>query len=574
MQVLDSRRLTGANLISHGPGAILDIKLGAVPSLKLVEAWEIEVRKILNGVGWAGETSHWRSYADGVHLVITAPLDALYAATEVNEWAFQAAEASLTQQAPPDFHTAVVRLRELIQKERNPRLLALSQGADQRGFSFLSDDEQVSVGSGRGSVTWAVDRIPLLEEISWDKISEIPIALITGTNGKTTTVRLLAAMAHGAGLQAGVCSTDWIRVGAHLIDTGDYAGPGGARTILRDPRVEVAFLETARGGILRRGLALNRCDVALVTNVAEDHLGEYGIENVSDLCQVKLVVAKAVKPGGSLVVNADDDKLVAQSSSLAVKKFWFSMDPQNPVVRDHLTSGGEAAFVLDGQFALGKGSERHLLLPLSEAPVTLGGAALHNVANGLAAVAVARAMGFSHGAIASGLRHFDNSAQSNPGRSNLYRLGAVNILLDFAHNPHGMVAIAQTVAAMPAKRRLILVGQAGDRDDRAICELAANAWLARPDKIVLKEMNPYLRGRAPGEIPAMMTESLLKAGAPEHVIQRSESEMAAVRYALGWCRPGDLLVLLMHGDREEAMALLEDLKAKGWEPGDALPAQG
>jgi UDP-N-acetylmuramyl tripeptide synthase len=208
---------------------------------------------------------------------------------------------------------------------------------------------------------------------------------------------------------------------------------------------------------------------------------------------------------------------------------------------------------------------------VADIPITFGGIATHNVANVLAAAAAATALGIEADVIAGALREFGRDLDDNPGRANLLDLGGIRLLLDFAHNPHGMSAIVKLAQTIPAGRRLLLVGQAGDRNDDAIRALARSAWELEPDYVIVKDMEGYLRGRAPGEVPEILAEEFTRLGLPAEALSRAGQEVAAVREALEWARPGDLLVLAVHEDRRAVVALLDRLKATRWQAGDPLP---
>ncbi len=571
MDVRDSRRLTGPNVLWDRPGAILDVALEDGAAEAAVEAWRRQARRALDAVGWEGEELAWRVFPEGVSLALSAPVDALYAATEVNEWAWEAAAAALAGEKEPGreaLDAAAERLRATIAAERNPALIELREAARSRGVTFLSDDERASVGTGAGSTTWPVDALPVPDEVDWTAVRDVPVALVTGTNGKTTTVRLLAAVAAAAGRTAGVSTTDWIRVGSELVEEGDYAGPGGARRVLRDRRVEIAILETARGGMLRRGLAVERADVACVTNVAKDHLGEWGVDDVAALADAKFVVGRAAE---RLVLNADDPVVRERGPGAGRPVTWFSLDPRGRETRP-LVAAGDTACVYDGRaLRLVAGYDTILEIPVDRIPIALGGAARHNVANALAAIGVARAVHLSAAAIAEGLAGFESTPEGNPGRLNVFDVAGVRVVVDFAHNPHGVAALFEMAAALPAERRLVLLGQAGDRDDESIRELARITWRARPDRIVVKEMRKYLRGRAEGEVPDLLLSELRAAGAPPEALDRADSELEAARQAFEWSRPGDLLLLVSHSNREGIVALVERLQVTGWRPGSTVP---
>ena len=571
MKLLESRRLTGHSLLQEKEGAVLEVALAPGEADAVIRAWSEQARALLAAVGWGDEEVTVRRFSSGASFGISAPIDALYAATEVNEEAWRAAEAVLRGEAPPDPHAVAASLRRAIERERNPALLTLREAAEARGVAFLHDDEQVTVGLGAGSLSWPVEEIPPPGQIPWESIHDIPVVLVTGTNGKTTTVRLLAAMGRISGLVTGSTTTDRVEVMGEMIEEGDFSGPGGARTLLRDRRVELAILETARGGLLRRGLAIRHAEAAAVTNIAADHLGELGVENVGALADAKMVVARMLGPEGRLILNGDDPLLVARAGSSPAPVVWFSLDPERPsfqaLLRDETT-----AWVLHGsEIERWHGGWKQTLAHVDEIPITFGGAARYNVANALSALALGAAIRLPDEAMLRALRHVEGSAEDNPGRGNLFELGGARILLDYAHNPHGVAAVIDLAVNLPARRRLILLGQAGDRDDDSLRELAQTAWRFRPDRIVLKEIPELLRGRPAGEVTAVLEDELRRLGVDRAVLDRAPNELEAVREALAWARPGDLLLLLVHKQRDEVLALLGQLRGARWEAGQPLP---
>jgi cyanophycin synthetase len=566
----DSRRLPGPNVVWARPGAVLDVDLPDAEAERAVAAWRRHARAILDAAGWPQEQVAARIFPGGASLVLSAPLDGLYAATELNEWAWAAADAELDGRAPAEpLAEATARLRGRIAGERRPRLMALAAEAAQRGVTFIRDDRYVSCGMGKGSHTWPVDALPDPDAVDWERLHDVPVAVITGTNGKSTTTRLLAAICAAAGKTAGFSSTDFVKVGARTVETGDWAGPMGARLVLRRREVEVALLETARGGLLRRGLGVPRADVACVTNVAPDHLGEWGIADLDQLADVKFVVRHA---SARLVLNAEDEKSVERAAVCTQPITWFATREGVPVVERHLAAGGLACIADGAVLWWREGPARSAVLPLAAIPLTLGGAARFNVANAAAAVGLARALGLEFAAIRAGLRAFRSDAGENPGRLNEFDFGGVRVLVDFAHNPHGQAALYEMARALPAQRRLVTIGQAGDRSDEDIRAVALTAWRAGMDRILIKEQAKVLRGRAPKVIPGMLRETLLAEGCPPDRIGMHADELDATRAALEWSRPGDLLLILALVQREEVLAYLSSLQSAGWRPCRAVPA--
>jgi UDP-N-acetylmuramyl tripeptide synthase len=567
----DSRRLTGHNLLCNEPGAVIDVTLGSFAVEDVIEGWSRHARRVLDAVGWSDQRLHTRSFSDGASLMMTAPIDALYAATEVNEWAWSATEATLNEWTEPDLKSAARSLAGTITAERNPRLIKLRDAAVQRSVCFLSDDENASVGMGVGSQTWPVEALPDPDEVDWDRVHDIPLALVTGSNGKTTTVRIVAAMLATAGYVTGYSSTDGIYVGDELVDADDWSGPGGGRQVLRDTRVEAAVLETARGGILRRGVAVTRADAAIVTNVAADHLGEWGVDDLNAIADAKLVVARAMDGGGRLVLNAEDPVLVERAALLEVAPTWFAEAADTQPLRARVAAGESAYFIDDASFAMAEAGQPQRIVDVADVPITLDGVAHHNIQNVLGAIAIARALGLSADVIRSSLTSFGGTTSENPGRGNVFELGGARAIVDFAHNPHGLEALMLMAASFPAGRRLLVLGQAGDRDDDSIRELARAAARFRPDRIVIKELEKYLRGRSQGEVPDLIEDELRAAGMPSEAMSRAASELAAVREALEWAHPDDLLIFPVHSHRDEVLALLTALAAEHWGPGMPVP---
>jgi cyanophycin synthetase len=570
--VLNSRRLTGPGLLLDGPGAVLDVRLEGADVDPAIAAWQRAALRLLAQVGWQDQILVARRFPGGVSLALTAPPDCLYAATELNDKAWEAAAAELEGQPVPDYLADVGSLRSAVAAECNPALVALRRAAQDRGLTFLNGEDLVSVGSGTGALVWPVESFPDPAEVDWSRVHDVPIALVTGSNGKTTVVRLLAEMVRESGRTPGYTSTEGVIAGTTPIGEGDFSGPSGARLVLRHPEVETAILETARGGILRRGLAVERANAALVTNVAEDHLGEFGVETLAQLADTKLVVAKALHGGGTLVLNADDPMLVERHEQIRTQLTWFSLDPSSRFVAAHVSRGGTAVLAEGGSLVVVQGSARDPVIPLAEIPITFGGSAEHNVANALAATAVGAALGIGVEPMAAALRRFGRNAGDNPGRANLIEVGGVRVLIDYVHNPHGMMALGRLVERLPGGRRLIMLGQAGDRGDEAIRQLARAAWSLGPHHVVVKDMGEYLRGRAPGEVPALLSDEFSRLGAEPDSISRVGPDIDGVRVALEWAQPADLLVLAVHQDRPGILDFLDRVKATGWHAGEPVPA--
>jgi UDP-N-acetylmuramyl tripeptide synthase len=557
MEVIDSRRLTGPGLVWDRPAAVLDVRLSVEEADKLIPAWQENILTILSRLGLVDETIKVRMFPDGASLAVSAPVDSLYTATEINEWAWAASCGQTAEGEIPDpLDTAEKRLRKTLAEERNPGLIGLAGEAENRGLPWLVDDEELTLGLGMNGQSWAVDRLPDPATVEWQRLGGITIGLVTGTNGKTTSVRFLTRMARAAGETVGVSSTDWIAVNDEILDRGDWSGPGGARNVLRDQRVSLAILETARGGLLRRGLGVARADAVLITNIAEDHLGEFGVMNLEELADVKWIVTSALGNTGTAVLNAEDDKLVERGLAAGFPITWFSLDPELPLIREALERN-KTVVVLKGQtLVLIRDGHEMPIIDIGEIPLTMDGAARHNIANALGAIGLGSALGLPVGAIAEGLR--TTTPEDNPGRCNLFAIRGAEVLVDFAHNPHGISAIFELARMRPAKRRLMLIGQAGDRSDEAIRELAGSAWNIGLDRVLIKEMAQYARGRPPGEVAGLIKSAMRESGASDDQLDYFATEPEAVRAALAWSEPGDLLILFIHEQIDEVLQMLEE----------------
>ncbi len=561
IELLDSRRLTGPNLFWDRPGAILDVSVTGSPPDRLIPIWSQEVATLMQAVGWPPEDIRSRQFDGGVSLVIGAPIDVLYAACDLNEAAFNRAVAILGNQPTGDLPGTIAELAGLIAKERKPMLLAMQAAAANHHVPFLWDDDEVSVGYGKTAVCWPADRVPDPEDVDWAKIQTVPLGIVTGTNGKSTTVRISAEILKAAGLRAGITSTDYIRVGDEILDRGDYSGPGGARTLLRHPLSEAVVLEVARGGLLRRGIGVERADAALITNVAVDHMGEYGINSVEEMAEAKFIVRRALGADAPLILNADDPQSVRMAATLEQTIAWFGLDAGQPVLAKHLEAKGKAAFTEDGWLVLSNDGASRQIVRVEDVPISFGGAAKYNIRNALGAMLLCSVLGAPDGALAAGLKAFSGDAGVNPGRGNLFVKDGVRIFIDFAHNPHGLKAIADTVRAFGAKRNFVLMGQAGDRTDREIAAFVDAACELQLARLLVCDLPGYERGRESGAVAKLIERLALDKGLPRDSVRMFDSPVDGVNDALKSARPGDCLVLLALTQRDRILDMVRDYVA-------------
>ncbi len=567
-----SRRLPGPSLLLAAPGVVLEVP-SAFADAAAVARWRARVADMRQLLGWPAGAIVARLHATGATLGFEAPVECLLTATEVNEWAWlgaiQVPDAWPSPYGPAqavhDAAAALPLMRHLARTEPPPHFAELLAAAVAHDVPTYWDDTEFTIGAGRWSRTWPLDALPIPGDVEWAVLRGVPMALVSGSNGKTTTVRLLAAMCAAHGWHAGFSSTDGAGVDGEALEEGDWAGPAGARVALRDARVEAAVLETARGGILRRGIAVTGARAAVITNIQLDHFGEYGIDDQAALAAVKMVVAKGLASDGLLVLNADDPHVVAAvrwSGAIG----WFSLDAQSSIIAAARAAGTPcAAREADGTLVLSVRGDTIVLGQSAQLPLTAGGLAVYNVANALAASLAAWAMGIEASTIADVLARFGAERSDNPGRLTRWDVGGAMVVLDYAHNPDGMAGLLAVARALcgPEGRLLVLLGQAGNREDIAIRELARVVAAAHPAAVVLKEMDGYMRGRAPGEVPAILADELRSCGVPTESVETQLDEVAAARLLVSRARAGDVVVLPVHARaaRGQVSAWLDALAA-------------
>ncbi|MBT3478663.1 MAG: Mur ligase [Candidatus Marinimicrobia bacterium] len=554
MNLIDSRRITGPSLFTEKSGAMLEVDVSENKVDQMISDWELSIQQFLSALGWENEITQFRIYDGGASLFMSAPIDALYAACEVNESAFNFSrpENKLL------FDDQVSQLGELINEELDPMILGLRDAAINHGIKFLQSDEIISVGSGTGVKSFNVDAIPHPNQINWDSVHDIPSVLVTGTNGKSTTVRLMEAILSEAEIKAGASSTDGIRVNRETIEKGDYSGPEGARSTMRNKAVETAVLEVARGGILRRGLPVYDVDAALITNIAEDHFGDYGVNSIAEMAQTKFIVSKGLAKNGTLVLNGDDDAIIAFSKTISKNICWFSLTSENPQIQNHINSGGQAAFLDGEEIFYSENGTSTPIMNVKDIPITMNGTARYNIANCLGTICLAKALNINNDAILSGLKKFTNSFENNPGRGNYFEKKGVSILMDFAHNPHGVSALIDVAKRFKAKRKLILMSQAGDRSNLDIQNFVNEAMTLNPDRVHIAEMSEtYLRGRELGEVPDVFKNAFLSHGLEDKSIKLFPDNLTGVKAALDWAKDGDFLLLLVLDTMVECNQLIQ-----------------
>ncbi len=378
----------------------------------------------------------------------------------------------------------------------------------------------------------------------------IPVIAVTGTNGKTTTVRLTAHLLRTHGLRVGMTNTDGVYVQGRQIDSGDCSGPRSARNVLMHPHVDAAVLETARGGMLREGLAFDRCSVAVVTNIGMgDHLGLNYITTVEDLAVLKRMIVQNVATSGMAVLNAADPMVAAMASSCPGQVTFFALDPHQPTLTTHRAQGKRVLFVEDDQLIAAEG-KFEVRIPLSQIPLTRSGAIGFQIENAMASVAAAWASGVPWATITRGLSTFVSDAMAVPGRFNVFDYKGATLIADYGHNPDAIKALVQAVTNLPANRRSVVISGAGDRRDEDIRQQTRLIGEAFDDVVLFQDA--CQRGRADGEVLALLRQGLDGARRTSH-IEEIRGEFTAIDAAIDRLTPGDLCLILID-QIEEALA--------------------
>jgi cyanophycin synthetase len=373
------------------------------------------------------------------------------------------------------------------------------------------------------------------------KPSRIPIFAITGTNGKTTTTRLLAHIVKNNGFKVGFTTSDGIYIQNHMLEKGDTTGPVSAEYILKDPTVEFAVLETARGGILRAGLGFSRCDIGIITNIQEDHLGLSDIDTLEDLARVKSTVVKSIKKDGWAVLNADDEHCVKIAADLNCNVAFFSMDEESPLIKKLCKEGKIVAVYENGFITIKKGEWKIRIERATHVPLTLGGKAKFMIANVLAATLASYLWGFKTEDISLSLQTFIPSAAQTPGRMNIFEFKKFKVLIDFAHNPSGYLGVEDFLLSVKANKKIGIIAGVGDRRDEDIKECATIA--ARMFDHIIIRQEKHLRGRTEDEIINLILEGI-KASGKEVTYEIIPKETEAIKHAIKSAEEGTFIVAL------------------------------
>jgi len=532
-------RITGTHLFVSTFGAGLWVDVESESEVQRADVLA-KAEGAISRLGLLGcmKLSYKRIYNQWVFM-LEAPVDLLYTACNILEWS-----AGLLT----DFDAIATEYRE----EKNLAWREVRAWASNNDVPCVDDEDGLTLGMGKTAQTWTLNELPNPQGLKVHQYSRIPAVYITGTNGKTTTSRMLSAICQSDSQFQGVgqTSTDGVLVNGDWIERGDWTGPGAARMILRDQRVDVAILETARGGLMRRGLVLDGVEACAITNVSDDHLGSWGLQTVYDMAIAKLTVVLGVQEGGEVLLNADCGVLM---------EAWQDMQSRHPNRKwktslfSSIQSEGMTLYIENGWIV------HHDLGPVvqvSAIPLTLGGRAQYNTENAMAAIGLAYAIGCTTNAMKQGVSALVPTSTDSRGRSNWLRYNDADVFVDFAHNPDGIRRVVEMGQRWDAVRKGIVLGQAGDRRDDEIQGIGYQAAALNAHAYFLKELPGHSYNRDPNEVVQLLSDALQERGISQDKIFFSKSDIEGAEQAMDWVQEGDLLILLSHEQLDDVMKMV------------------
>lgn len=553
------RVLAGANVFFKDVGAIMEIVTRDEQKAAFVAAYETELRKVLDALGWDDVPIHKRVYSKGFIFAIPTEYDYSYAGCKILGITLDMVTAVFDGLELPDFNEEVSYLEYVLSRERYITVRNIYKEARERSLNVFIDEGTISIGSGKGAFIAKLDEIGF-GDVPWDKIYEVPSVMVTGTNGKTTTVRLTSFINKHAGKVVGYCSTDWVMVDGQIVSEGDLSGPRGNQTVLTDPRVEVAVLEVARGGLIKRGIVTSSVNGAAVMNVGADHLGVNGIDTVEDLAEAKFLVHDGVKPGGHSIINLDDQLTHQFMLKIDNLKAYVSQKLPEAEILSYLKDGDYAAYVDNGAFYVHRDGQKHFIANINDVDLTYKGLAKHNIENVLVAICLSLELGRTYQEIHDGLVAFVND-ENNQGRFNFFEINKSRFIVDYGHN-HAAVAtifkFARQIAG-PETKLTALLGFSGDRKFM-IKDIAKSVIEHKIDNIIIKQFHNYARGAERGELAEMLRKSLIKNGFDENnIIATVDTEIEAAEIALSKSNEDQIFIMLCQEDIPGVIAKLKSV---------------
>ena len=565
-ETLAVRILAGTNMFFPEVGAIAELHTKDPRLADFAHDYFAIVRKILDDVEWNDVPVHTRIYSRGIIIALPTEYDLTYAACKILSVAFDLVIPKYDQTPELDYAEELDYIKYVIEQERFITLRNIYREAQTRLLNFYMKENIVTIGSGLGVYTADINEIGF-DDVPWDKIYDIPTVMVTGTNGKTTTVRLASFISQHAGKVVGYCSTDWVMINGEVVSEGDLSGPNGNRTVMMNPLVDVAVLEVARGGIVKRGLATSHVNGAVVMNVSPDHLGVNGIDTVEDLAAAKFTVQHAVRDNGHNIINLDDGLSHAFISKLPQAKAFFSQKLSvNEIIKFVVKPADYACFVEDNNFVVYRDKTKYIIAAVNDVDLTYNGIAKHNIENVLAAICLSIELGRNYAEITSGLLAFRND-EHNRGRFNMFDLKNApgsKILVDYGHNfasVDNMLKFARSISGDNTKIT-VLLGFSGDRKF-LVDGIAKSVVSNKIDNVIIKLFTSHLRGAEVGELAELMRERLLKRGFNEkNIVATVEQEMEALNFILSNVESDHLYILLCQDDAAEIIDVIKDYNNK------------
>ncbi|RTK93482.1 MAG: hypothetical protein EKK64_10100 [Neisseriaceae bacterium] len=559
-----SSRLLGQSRFFDGAGAVIDISLTTDDNQKIADLFVEELNRILRRLSVKDYEVKSLVFDNGINIALSYPYDLLMVACDLLDWVWLEVIDFLEKDLPIRTLKATDIFEQMIEDNQQIILRKIYNKAREHKVNFFIQNDLIVLGSGVGQFRVKKNKLTKLKDIPWKKIHNVPTAIITGTNGKTTTTRLTEFICRKAKLKSAYCSTDWVMVNGKKVVEGDLSGPTGHQYAMMNQKVEVAILEAARGGIVKRGLMPNYADVATVTNIAYDHIGQNGINTLDDLANAKGVVYNALKDDGIAIVNLDDEHIM--KLNIPNKKAYISTKLAEKEISKYLTNDNYVVFIRDKHIVLKTKAVEHVLNKIDDIPITVYGLATYNYENVLHAVALSYALDITPDQIIFGLKKFGADDKSNFGRWNYYlSKNHGHLVVDIAHNPAGLENILSLATGVKKLKNIdgklrLMYGNTADRRD-TIPEIVSIINKYNVDEVIIKEFQESLRGSSLGEMPQVFYDELIKQGFPDSKIKVIPNELEATAHILNHTKKNDFTLLCSHELITDVSKLLRDTLA-------------
>lgn len=544
-----SSRLLGQSRFFSVAGAVIDISCDKDNNQQIAELFEDELHYVLAKLPVKAYDVKVLVFQNGINIALSYPYDLLMVACDMLDWLWLEIVDFFDNNLPIRRQKAVKIFTQMIEENQQLILRKIYTKAQNLKLNFSIYKDIIILGSGTRQFRIKQNQVVKLTDIPWKKIANVPSILVTGTNGKTTTTRLTEFICRKAKLKSGYCSTDWVMINGRLVEEGDLSGPSGHQYVLMNPKVEVAVLEAARGGIVKRGLLPNYATVATITNISYDHIGQNGINTLDDLAHAKGVVYDALAEDGIAIINLDDPYIT--KLNITNRKAYLSTKLDATSICRYLTDDNYVVYLENGAVVLQTIHEKFVLNKIDEIPLTVYGLASYNYENVLHAVALSYAVDVTPEQISFGLKKFGADDKSNFGRWNYYKSQEHgHLVVDIAHNPAGLDNILRLASGFKALKGVngklgLMYGNTADRRD-TIPEIVRIILAYQVDQVIIKEFQESLRGSQLGEMPQVFYNELIKQGYPVEQIKVIPNELEATHYIWETARHDDMYLLCSH----------------------------